>query len=114
MFNMVIEHFAISETEGHMLDLRDLLALSMVNDDLGYVLQEWDNTLGRTKSVPEDAYLRDMFEKQIEYHPRLKEQPARLFLLPTEHPERQYLELRRVCKRIISYRRRRDTRAQMH
>ena len=36
MFKMVIDDYAISETEGHMFDIRDLLALSMANADLEY------------------------------------------------------------------------------
>ena len=69
MFNMIIDHYAVSETEGHMLDLRGLLAVTVVNDDLEYFVQEWGNTRDRMKNAPEDAYLHDRFEKQVEYPP---------------------------------------------
>ena len=59
-------HLKVSETEGHILDFQDILAVKMHSDDLqGFFFDEWELTLTGMQKQPEEEYLETMFRSQI-------------------------------------------------
>ena len=90
ILHMVYQHYPISETEGAVLDFRDLMDVKLRGDDLRRFLNDWGLTLAGMKSVPEDTILESMFRVQIENYPGLREQMAYYERLKSGHADKEY------------------------
>ena len=58
---MVYQHYRISETEGAVLDFRDLMEVKLLGDDLRRFMNDWEMTLTGMKKVPDETVLESMF-----------------------------------------------------
>ena len=61
---MVYQHYRISETEGAVLDFRDLMEVKLRGDDLRRFMNDWEMTLTGMKKVPDETVLESMFRVQ--------------------------------------------------
>ena len=68
----IFEHFKISEVEGALLDVRDLVALELKGDNLRAFDTAWDEILLAMKKEPEEEILESLYCKQLEKSLQLK------------------------------------------
>ena len=58
---LIHHHYRVSESEGAVLDFRDLMAVNMVGDNLRAFLNDWEMTLSGMKKAPSEEILRRGF-----------------------------------------------------
>ena len=54
---LVYQHYKITAEEGAVLDIQDLLAVSLAGSDIARFMSDWDETLSGMRNVPEDGIL---------------------------------------------------------
>ena len=62
---MIYDHYRISETEGSLLELQDLLRVSLKGDNLRAFIGDWEHVLTGMNPVPHDDVLETLFRLQI-------------------------------------------------
>ena len=73
---MIYNYFRVAEVDNNILDLEDLIAVKMVNDDLRRFYDEWEMTLTGIRKMPDGEWLETLFKSQIKGHPELKDDMA--------------------------------------
>ena len=69
MFN---QHFKTNEEVGSLYSVEDLLKVSLIQDDLGTTIHNWDSVIAGMSHMPDETTLRDILLRQIRKSQRLK------------------------------------------
>ena len=62
---LVQRHFEISELDGQTIEIGDLMAVTLHNDDLVKFLHDWEWVLLGLKTMPDEKWLEHLFHQQI-------------------------------------------------
>ncbi len=75
---MIYKHFQITEADGAVLEIQDLLQVHLHNDNLKTFMNDWGMTLFamHDSHIPSDAILESLFRRQINNHRTLREHMA--------------------------------------
>ena len=65
LLHMVYAYYRISEVDGALLDLEDLMNVRLHADDLRSFLTDWENVLTTMASPPQEMVLETLFRKQL-------------------------------------------------
>jgi hypothetical protein len=63
---MIYDHYRISETEGSLLELQDLMKVSLKKDNLRSFLMDWEHVFTGMNPLPDVAVLETLFRMQIQ------------------------------------------------
>ena len=111
----VYNHFKLKDTDGAMLEYRDLTNVTMKGDNLQAFINDWDYVMLGVKDVPGEKMLEEMFRTQLQKcssmqtHMALYEQDV-LF----KRQVRSYENLRFVVDTLLEEKRQRSTRNQLY
>ena len=98
---MIYNHFRVTEVDNNILDLEDLIAVNMNNDDLRRFYDEWEMTLTGIRKVPDEDWLETLLKSQIKGHPGLKEDMAYYNRLEKGHADRCYTFLLNCVRKSL-------------
>ena len=59
------DHFATNALHGSVYDLEDLLAITLVNENLVVFLRNWETVLLGIQKAPDDTFLEPLFHRQV-------------------------------------------------
>ena len=76
MLFLVYEQYRISEVDGALLGLEDLMHVRLHNDDLRNFLYDWENVLAAIADQPSDDVPETFFKQQLKGSIQLKDQMA--------------------------------------
>ena len=65
----IYKHYKISEADGALLDLRDLLAVTLHGDNLRAFMRDWESVLNAMKEIPEHKLLKPLFLSKLKEVP---------------------------------------------
>ena len=66
MLFLIYEQYRISEVDGALLDLEDLLHVRLHNDDLRNFLNDWEHVLTGMRQLPDEELLETLFRNQLD------------------------------------------------
>ena len=81
---MISEHFEISDADGAVLDLSDLLKIEIRNDNMQSFVTRWDETVIALTKQPDDEALANLYFRQLDKADQIKQLRAKE-LSTTEH-----------------------------
>ena len=84
-----------------MLDLQDLMAVRLVNDDLRKFLNDWEMTLTGMRTVPDDKLLETLFIRELRKFTGFKAHMAHFDWLPFGHCEKSYENMLSLVRRHL-------------
>jgi len=70
---IICNHFKVCETQGTIIELKDLLALSLKGDNVRQFVNAWNATMNLLQNIPSDDVLECLFRAQLEKSVQLKE-----------------------------------------
>ena len=73
---IVCNHFRICETQGVIIELKDVFVLTFKGGTVRQVVNEWNATMNLLQNVPSDEVLECVFRAQLEKSVQLKEMLA--------------------------------------
>ena len=65
----IYDHFRVTEVDHNILDLEDLIAVKMVNDDMRGLHDDWEMALTGIRKMPDEEWLDILFKGQIKRAP---------------------------------------------
>ena len=89
-----------------MLDLQDLMAVRLSNDDLRKFINDWEMTLTGMKAIPDVKLCETLFTRELKKYSGFKAHMAHYDWLPLGHPEKTYQNMVSIVKRHLETRRR--------
>ena len=96
---MIYEHFRMSEVEGAVWQVGDLIHLELMNDNLRAFDTRWAEIIQGMPAVPDDVFLESLYEKQLlksqQFQPSMMQ--YRLSVLH-EKEKRSYEKLRQLVR----------------
>ena len=107
---MIHDHYRISETEGALLELQDLLKVSVKGDNLRSFLMDWEHVLTGMNPVPDVAVLETLFRLQVAKSTAMRDTMTYYNRLDMNHPDRNYDFLVSSVRRHLEQQRRSQTR----
>ena len=63
---MICEHVKISDTDGAVLDIADLLKIELKSDNVQTFDTKWDETINAMQKRPDEEPLENLYFKQLE------------------------------------------------
>jgi hypothetical protein len=113
ILHMVYEHFSLSEREGALYDIEDLLSVKMRSGDAIEFITNWDSVLAGMRIRPNDETLEVLFLQQMRPFPGLQHDLAEYDRQPFGSAQHSYDFLYSSVKRYIERERRKNTRNQL-
>ena len=110
---MIHDHYRISETEGSLLELQDLLKVSIKGDNLRSFLMDWEHVLTGMNPVPDIAVLETLFRLQVAKSTAMRDTMTHYNRLDMNHPERNYDFLVSSVRRHLEQQRQSQTRQEL-
>ena len=83
---MIYDYFRVTEVDNNILDLEDIIAIKINNDDSRRFYGEWEMTLTGIRNMPDEEWLETLLKSQIKGHPGLNEDMAYYNRLEKGHP----------------------------
>ena len=100
---MIHKHFSTSRKHGAVYDIEDLMAVTLVNDDLRGFITRWDAVVAGMTSEPDTMWKQAYFHNAIKNFKPLSHDLAVYDRTPEGEPNRSYLEkMREATKKSAS------------
>jgi len=107
---MIYSHFRLTEVDGAVLEITDLLKVELKKDNVRAFDTAWDETLLGMASVPEEHYLEALYLRQLEKSEQLQN-PLALYV--QDHVQRgepkSYAKLRKMVRSHLDHQTRENT-----
>jgi len=103
---LLYHHYRTTEADGEMLDLQDLMAVRLANDDLRKFLNDWEMTLTGMKAAPDMKLCETLFIRELKKYSGFKAHMAHYDWLPLGHPEKTYDNMVSIVRRRLENKRR--------
>ena len=107
MFN---QHFKTNEEVGSLYSVEDLLKVSLIQDDLGTFIHNWDSVIAGMSHMPDETTLRDVLLRQIRKSQRLKFDLEKYERAKEGTPEHSYEFLIQAIRDLLTRERMRKNR----
>ena len=114
LLHMVYSYYRISEVDGALLDLEDLMNVRLHGDDLRSFLTDWENVLTTMAVQPQEMVLDTLFRKQLSRSAALKDQMSYYERLSIGHADRSYDFLLSIVRKRLEQQRRNRNRDELH